>query len=707
MQVRPHSRSSHILQLSLCCRQPPNLHASELSAYDAFKRSACHCVAGTDGARSFCDGGAWQKQSRVGGFCAANKEQETAGTHRSRFDESACGVRLTAAQDAFRKRNRRGAYDGMSQWISKSHGNLHHVELRIQAQRQSGPGRANKVEGATRLESVGDGLALRIEGRKHFCGLSGCSAEAKRVKGVQVDTIRGDGAGREHAEHAEQGLGVSRGSESFKNTGSSHGSGLELACRRVLLPAWKVFSVFWALDSSLLEGPSRRGPAVACLEDETTLETFQTACWVTGQLEGYSGTLLQVLPSKPTRPARQAPAPQAETPLIVPKLSTELRNLNREQRNKELRQATAHAAIPVSSGNWIDASGAPSKHCPGKQREAQQELGTYYSCRSVDRQCRTEAIREGAEAVRDSSPVLQESWGVQGAVVHLALCSLDIASPLDTDGTSTANCLDPMLALLAAAHGCSVAVRKQLRRCKDSEPLGTAVSGQPSSMRTGSFAFFGIDARAQTVLHERLACDVELLMKASGPISDIGCDIRRFLSAMVSTPSGAWPLPHPRSRRACNSQPALRLVDAGDAEDEDCIGTAALQHKGAPSTADRCKLQSVLGLQPALTRPAIGLPSRSGCCSGTNGGAAERLRKEEQAKSPRFDDVGKIWILARRQSLRVFDRKPDPSDLQKILVGQDSRSSPPADSGVSRLLIKCSMNSSVSRSNTRSRGLAG
>ena len=90
-------------------------------------------------------------------------------------------------------------------------------------------------------------------------------------------------------------------------------------------------------------------------------------------------------------------------------------------------------------------------------------------------------------------------------------------------------------------------------------------------------------------------------MKASGPISDIECDIRRFLSAMVSTPSGAWPLPHPRSRRACNSQPALRLVDAGDAEDEDCIGTAALQHKGAPSTADRCKLQSVLGLQYALS----------------------------------------------------------------------------------------------------------
>ena len=210
-------------------------------------------------------------------------------------------------------------------------------------------------------------------------------------------------------------------------------------------------------------------------------------------------------------------------------------------------------------------------------------------------------------------------------------------------------------------------------------------------------------------------------MKASGPISDIGCDIRRFLSAMVSTPSGAWPLPHPRSRRACNSQPALRLVDAGDAEDEDCIGTAALQHKGAPSTADRCKLQSVLGLQPALTRflsdpiiirvpffllfsfkkgtipffgqkgttqepssalgsragsmhspsivaqlrapptdmryvllgvqkartrllygpcqdnfswkrprPAIGLPSRSGCCSGTNGGRQARLQSSPQ-----------------------------------------------------------------------------
>ena len=45
--------------------------------------------------------------------------------------------------------------------------------------------------------------------------------------------------------------------------------------------------------------------------------------------------------------------------------------------------------------------------------------------------------------------------------------------PLDTDGTSTANCLDPMLALLAAAHGCSVAVRKQLRR-----PDGMHVGGR-------------------------------------------------------------------------------------------------------------------------------------------------------------------------------------------------------------------------------------
>ena len=34
-------------------------------------------------------------------------------------------------------------------------------------------------------------------------------------------------------------------------------------------------------------------------------------------------------------------------------------------------------------------------------------------------------------------------------------------------------------------------------------------------------------------------------------------------------------------------------------------------------------------------------------------GAAERLRKEEQAKSPRFDDVGKIWPLSPLPSSRT------------------------------------------------------